>query len=52
MLNFLKLTINFDNIGEALGVAWKGYFALFVAMGIIFVAIVLMNKFLKDKKSK
>lgn len=49
-MRFLGLKISFDNIGEAFGVAWKGYLALFVAMGITFVAIVLMNKFLKDKK--
>jgi hypothetical protein len=51
-MRFLGLHISFDNSGDALNVAWKGYLALFVAMGITFIAIVLMNKFLKDKKSE
>ncbi len=49
-MNFLGLKISFDNIGKALDVAWKGYAALFVAMAITFIAIVIMNKLLKDKK--
>lgn len=49
-MNMLGINISFKNLGDALNVAWKGYLALFVAMAITFVAIVLMNKFLKDKK--
>lgn len=51
-MRILALKISFENVGKALEVAWKGYAALFVAMAITFIAIVLMNKFLKDKKSK
>jgi len=52
MLNILGISFNLKNLGESFGVAWKGYLALFVAMAIIFIAIVVMNKFLKDKKSE
>lgn len=52
MLNILGISFNLKNLGESFAVAWKGYLALFVAMAIIFIAIVVMNKFLKDKKSE
>lgn len=48
MLNFLfKLTT--ENLPKATGNGLSGYLALFIAMGIIYIAIVLMNKFLKEK---
>ena len=51
MLNILGISFSLKNLGESFGVAWKGYLALFVAMAIIFIAIVVMNKFLKYRLS-
>lgn len=51
-MKLLGIKISFDNLGDAISVAWRGYFALFVAMAVIFASIIIMSKLLKDKKSE
>ena len=49
MRNFL-FELTTGNLGKSSTNGLTGYLALFIAMGIIYLAIVLMNKFLKEKE--
>lgn len=45
------LQINTDNVMQALDISWKSLLALFIAMFLIYLSIVILNK-IKIKKDK
>ena len=48
MINFL-FNLTTENLPKASSNGILGYVSLFIAMAIIYLAIILMNKFLKEK---
>lgn len=51
-MNLIMLAINQEHLKNAVNAAWKGYLALFIAMGILFVGIAILNKVTNLKKNK
>jgi len=46
------MAIDWDIVLDSLNVAWKGMLGLFVAMGFIFLSMILLNKLKLDSKKK
>lgn len=41
-----------DNILKALDISWKGILSIFIAMAIIYIAIVILNKITHKKEDE
>lgn len=41
-----------ENLKQALDIGWKGILSIFVAMAVIFIVILILNKITKVKNNK
>ncbi len=50
MMKLFIMSFNKDMVMDALNIAWKGFLALFIAMFIIFLLILVLNHAFKPRK--
>ena len=49
----MKLMLNAtSNIAATLEILWKGMLGIFIVMGVIYLAVVILNKVTAPRKSK